>query len=52
MKEVIETFEPRVRNVSVLFGDVERNEMEVTVFYNITDGVKNQDLTFTVTRAR
>jgi phage baseplate assembly protein W len=52
MKEVIETFEPRVKNVTVLFGEVERNEMEVTVFYNITDGVKNQDLTFTVTRAR
>ena len=52
MKKVIETFEPRVKNVVVLFGEVERNEMDVTIFYNITDGVKNQDLTFTVTRAR
>lgn len=50
--DIIEKFEPRVSNVSVRFDDVDNNNMDVTVFYNINEGVPNQDLTFTVTRAR
>jgi len=50
--ETIEKFEPRVSNVSVRFDDVDNNNMDVTVFYNINEGVPNNDLTFTVTRAR
>ena len=50
--DTIEKFEPRVSNVSVRFDDDDNNNMDVTVFYNINEGVPNQDLTFTVTRAR
>jgi phage baseplate assembly protein W len=52
LKTLIEKFEPRVKNVTIRFDDVVDNSMDVTIFYNISDGVKNQDLTFTVTRAR
>jgi len=48
----IQSLEPRVNNVAIRFGEVDRNEMDVTIFYNIIDGVKQQDLSFTVTRAR
>ena len=39
-------------NVTIKFDDVDDNNMDVTVFYNINEGVPNNDLTFTVTRAR
>ena len=52
LADTIEKFEPRVSNVTIKFDDVDDNNMDVTVFYNINEGVPNNDLTFTVTRAR
>ena len=52
LADTIQKFEPRVSNVTIKFDDVDDNNMDVTVFYNINEGVPNNDLTFTVTRAR
>ena len=53
VQKIIEDFEPRVENVKVLLGDVsDRNEMNVTIFYNIKNSTQGQELDFTVNRAR
>ena len=49
VQKIIEDFEPRVENVKVLLGDVsDRNEMNVTIFYNIKNSTQGQELDFTV----
>lgn len=51
--KLIERVEPRVVNVSVELGEVtDSNELQVTVFYNIVNGLSNQSSEFTVTRVR
>ena len=53
VQKVIEDFEPRVENVKVLLGDVsDRNELNVTIFYNIKNSAQTQEMDFTVNRAR
>ena len=53
VQKIIEDFEPRVENVKVLLGDVsDRNEMNVTIFYNIKNSTQGQELDFTVNRSR
>ena len=51
LKEAIEDFEPRVSNVRCVF-QTEGNSLDVTVFYNIKNGLSNQELQFTVNRTR
>ena len=51
LAETIEDFEPRVSNVRCLFR-TEGNSLDVTVFYNIKNGLSNQELQFTVDRVR
>tara|TARA_B100001113_G_C21102962_1_gene619538 strand:- start:1492 stop:1908 length:417 start_codon:yes stop_codon:yes gene_type:complete len=51
IKEAIEDFEPRVENVKCDFS-MEGNRLHVTVFYNIRNGVSNQEIQFTVNRTR
>jgi len=51
--KLIERVEPRVVNVAVELGEVtDSNELQVTVFYNIVNGLSNQSSEFTVTRVR
>ena len=53
VKKIIEDFEPRVEKVKVLLGEVsDRNEMNVTIFYNIKNSAQQQEMDFTVNRAR
>ena len=53
IQKIIEDFEPRVENVKVQFGEVsDRNELDVTIFYNIKNSSQGQELDFTVSRAR
>jgi phage baseplate assembly protein W len=53
IQKIIEDFEPRVENVKVQFGEVsDRNELDVTIFYNIKNNSQGQELDFTVSRAR
>ena len=47
----IEDFEPRVQNVRCVFQSKD-NSLDVTVFYNIKNGLSNQELQFTVNRTR
>ena len=53
VQKIIEDFEPRVEKVKVLLGEVsDRNEMNVTIFYNIKNSAQQQEMDFTVNRAR
>jgi len=49
---MIETFEPRVTAVQVHIRDVDINQVNLQVNYAIINGVSNQSLDLTVTRAR
>ena len=50
--ETIETFEPRVNGVRVDVRRQDNNQLYVTVYYNIKNGLQNQTTDFTVTRVR
>ena len=53
IKKIIEDFEPRVQNVKIAFGEVsDRNELNITIFYNIKNSAQGQEMDFTITRAR
>lgn len=52
LKEQIEVFEPRVTDVAVDFDMSDNNEMNVTVYYNIINGYRDQELQLTVSRVR
>ena len=51
--KTVETFEPRVNNVSVILEESQNtNTIRCTIFYNINNSVSNQRVEFTLTRAR
>ena len=50
--EMISMFEPRVNNVQVKFSDLDTNEISLTIYYSIINGLPNQSMEMTVTRAR
>jgi len=54
LTKTIETFEPRVKNVTIRVNNegMNTNTLELTIFYNIINGSKNQELSLTVSRAR
>ena len=54
LSETIRTFEPRVRDVSVRVNNegMNTNTLELTIFYSIINGSRNQELSLTVSRAR
>ena len=49
---MIEVFEPRVRDVDVHIRNMDNNEVSLQVSYAIINGLPNQSLDLTVTRAR
>ena len=51
LAETIQDFEPRVENVKCIFNS-EGNSLNVTVYYNIKNGLTGQEVNFTVNRAR
>ena len=51
--KTVETFEPRVNNVSVILEESQdANTIRCTIFYNINNSVSNQRVEFTLTRTR
>jgi phage baseplate assembly protein W len=52
IEKMIETMEPRVNNVRVSMNESDTNTLNLTVFYNIINGLSNQNVDFTVTRVR
>ena len=54
LTKTIETFEPRVQNVTIRVNNegMNTNTLELTIFYNIINGSRNQELSLTVSRAR
>lgn len=48
---VIQSFEPRVDNVRCTF-ETQGNSLDVTVYYNIKNGISNQEIQLTVNRTR
>ena len=53
IRKMLTTFEPRIENVTVSINDVgESNEVRLGVNYSITNGVSNQSMEMTLTRAR
>tara|TARA_B100001939_G_scaffold202733_1_gene174275 strand:+ start:314 stop:727 length:414 start_codon:yes stop_codon:yes gene_type:complete len=51
LTKTIEDFEPRVENVRCRFK-TEGNSLDVTIFYNIKNGLSGQEVEFNITRAR
>ena len=52
IKKELATFEPRIGNVEVIFEENDNNEVRCTIFYSINNSVSNQQVEFTLTRAR
>jgi len=52
LKETIEAFEPRVENVKVILTNEDSNELNITIYYAIKNGTRQQQVDFTVTRTR
>ncbi len=52
IKKELTTFEPRVNNVQVIFEENDNNEVRCTILYDIANSVSNQQVEFTLTRAR
>ena len=53
IRKMLITFEPRIKNVSVTLNDIgESNEVRLNIHYSITNGVSNQAMEMTLTRAR
>lgn len=51
LAKTIEDFEPRVENVRCRFK-TEGNSLDITIFYNIINGLRGQEVEFNITRAR
>jgi phage baseplate assembly protein W len=52
IKKELTTFEPRIDNVQVIFEENDNNEVRCTILYDIANSVSNQQVEFTLTRAR
>jgi len=48
----IEILEPRVNNVQVALSNQDNNKLDMTIFYNITNGSPNQEIEINVSRTR
>ena len=49
---MIELFEPRVTNVKVFLNEIDANEVRLQINYSIRNGLSNQSIDMTLTRAR
>ena len=48
----IEILEPRVNNVQVALSNQDNNKLDMTIFYNITNGSPNQEIEINVSRTQ
>jgi phage baseplate assembly protein W len=49
---MIEAYEPRVNNVQVKLEDVNRNELNMTIFFNVINSIEPQEMQYLLTRTR
>ena len=49
---MLETFEPRIHNVSVGLNEIDTNEVSMVIYYTIKNSVEKQSMEMTITRAR
>lgn len=52
IKSMIELFEPRVTNVRVTLNEIDSNEVSLQIYFSIRNGLNNQSIDMTLTRAR
>ena len=53
IRRKLSVLEPRINNIQIrVDGEPDTSELDVTVFYNITNGLQNQGVNFTVSRVR
>jgi phage baseplate assembly protein W len=52
LEKVLKIYEPRIFNIQVEVSDVQRNNLDVRVFYSIKNGLPGQQVDFTVSRVR
>ena len=52
LRKTIETFEPRVSNVICEFSRLDTNEMQITIYYTISNAMPRQEVEFTIRRTR
>ena len=52
LRKTIEIFEPRVFNVIVEFSRLDTNEMQITIYYTISNTMPRQEVEFTIRRTR
>jgi len=49
---ILEVFEPRIHNISVGINGTDTNEVNLQIYYSIKNGISNQTMEMTITRAR
>jgi len=52
LKNTIESFEPRIKNVFITLNKLDNNELSVTVNYSIKSGQPSQQTQFNIRRTR
>jgi phage baseplate assembly protein W len=52
LRKTIEIFEPRVSNVMCDFSRLDTNEIQITIYYTISNDMPNQQVEFTIRRTR
>ncbi len=53
IRRKLSVLEPRINNIQIrVDGEPDTSELDITVFYNITNGLQNQGVNFTVSRVR
>lgn len=52
LKSMLELFEPRITNVEVGLNNIDANEVSLQIYYSIRNGLPNQSIDMTLTRAR
>ena len=50
--EALVTLEPRIKNINIVLGENNRNNVDVKISYQIKNGVRRDTVDFTISRVR
>ena len=50
--EALVTLEPRIKNINIVLGENNRNNVDVKISYQIKNGLRRDEIDFTVSRVR
>ena len=50
--EALVTLEPRIKNINIVLGENNRNNVDVKISYQIKNGLKRDAIDFTISRVR